>query len=151
MGDAGLPTHWRLVAPRLPDDAGQTQARRELRRIGAVTIGDDVWVVPEAPAFVAGLDRVSTVVTTAGGTLLRVDSEPQDPRERMSAMTAFNAARAAEWAELSSECRTFDGTQVSLDRLRERAHEIRVLDIFSVPEAEVADRDLRACASALAG
>ncbi len=151
MGDAALPTHWRLVAPRLPDEADQTHVRRELRRIGAVTIGDDVWAVPEASAFLAGVDRVRELVDAAGGTLMRVDAEPQDPRERMTAMTAFNAARAAEWTELRSECERFDGTPEDLARLRRRAHEIQALDIFSVPEAEVADRDLRACAAALAG
>ncbi len=151
MGDEGLPTHWRLVIPRLPDDEGQTKARRELRRIGAVSIGDDIWAAPEAPAFVAGMHRVSALVEAAGGTLVRLDTEPQDPRERMTAMTAFNAARTAEWVAFRDECRAFDGTQENLDRLRRQADEIQVHDIFSVPEAEVADRDLRACIAALAG
>ncbi|MDI1289481.1 MAG: hypothetical protein PSX37_05970 [bacterium] len=137
--------------PRLPDDAGQTHARRELRRIGAAPIGDDVWAVPDAPAFVAGIERVSELVDAASGILLRVDVEPQDPRERMRAMTAFNAARSAEWTEFRAECREFDGSPEGLDLLRRRAHAIQVIDIFSVPEAEVADRDLRACVAALGG
>ena len=151
MGEAGLPTHWRLVIPRMRDDDDQTKARRELRRIGAVSIGDEVWTVPDAPAFMAGLDGVRSVIQAAGGTLVRVDTEPQDPRERMTAMSAFNAARSAEWAAFRDECKIFDGTQENLDRLRRQAAEIRVHDIFSVPEAEVADRDLRACVAALAG
>lgn len=146
LGGVDLPTRWVLVDVRSDCLQAPTDVRDELRRIGAVPIGGSIWAAPDAPVFVEGLERLRA--RAADGNLSRIDVGTGDPADRMAMLTAFNAARAAEWADLREECRAFDGTREALERLRHRAHEIQARDIFSVPEAEVADRDLRACATA---
>lgn len=142
---------------------------RELRRIGAISLGGGVWTAPAAPVFAAGLQRVGDLVSRAGGQVLAFDSRPRDEGDEQAVMAEFNAARSAEWTEFTAECGHFhaeiakerrkgkftvaelDEEEQNLDRLRRWFRELRARDIFTVPDGAHADEQLKACAELLDG
>jgi hypothetical protein len=160
---------WLLAAIRLP--AGPSRHRvavwRELRRIGAVSLGSGVWAMPAAPVFAAGLDRVEGLVARADGQVLMFDARPREAADEASLMAEFNAARADEWSEFLSECGKYeveiakerrigkltlaelDEEEQSLDRLRRWARELKARDIFGVAEGAQADDRLKQCGEVL--
>jgi hypothetical protein len=97
---------WLVAAIRLP--AGPSRHRvavwRELRRVGAIPVSGGVWAAPAAPVFAAGLDRVAELVRRAEGQVIVLDAGPRDEPSRARLVGEFNAVRAAEWTEFSSEC-----------------------------------------------
>lgn len=142
---------------------------RELRRIGAISLGGGAWAVPAAPVFAAGIDKVADLITRADGQMLTFDGRPRDERDEATLMADFNAARAAEWVEFAAECDNFDAEiakerriqkftlaeldeeEQSLDRLRRWARELKARDIFGVPEGAQAEERLKSCTEILEG
>ena len=160
-----------MATVRLP--AGPSRHRvavwRELRRVGAIPVSGGVWAAPAAPVFAEGLDRVAELVRRADGQVLMLDAAPRDEQSRASLVGEFNAARAAEWSEFTSECDKYeaeiakerrigkftvaelDEEEQSLDRLRRWFRELKARDIFAVPEGVRAEDQLKRCAEALDG
>jgi hypothetical protein len=159
------------VVIRLPANPSRHRVAvwRELRRIGAISLGGGVWATPAAPVFAVGLQRIGELISKAGGQVLEFDSRPRDEHDEQAVMAEFNAARAAEWTEFSAECGHFhaeidkerrkakftlaelDEEEQNLDRLRRWFRELRARDIFAVPEGAHADEQLKACAQLLDG
>jgi hypothetical protein len=162
-------SRWLVTAVRVPSEPSRHRVGvwRELRRIGAVTLGAGVWAVPAAPAFTPGMERVTELVDAAGGTVITLDCQPHDPRDRAALVAEFNAARSAEWTEFRSECAKFqteiskehrigkytlaelDEEEHSLDRLRRWARDIRARDVFTGSEGEQAEKELAGCIDTL--
>jgi hypothetical protein len=160
---------WLVVVIRLPANPSRHRVAvwRELRRLGAISLGGGVWAAPAAPVFAAGLQRVGELVSRAGGQVLAFDSRPRDDLDEQAVTAEFNAARAAEWTEFTVECGHFhaeiakerrkgkftvaelDEEEQNLDRLRRWFRELRARDIFGVPEGAQADEQLKACAELL--
>jgi hypothetical protein len=160
---------WLVVVIRVPANPSRHRVGvwRELRHVGAISLGGGVWAMPAAPVFASGLDKVTDLVARAEGQLLTFDSRPRDDADETALVAEFNAVRAAEWAEFSSECDKFDAEiakeqrinkltvaeldeeEQSLERLRRWWRELRARDIFVVPEGVDADDRLKHCEQVL--
>jgi len=159
---------WLVVVLRLPTEPSRHRVAvwRELRKVGALSLGQGVWAVPELPAFEAGLRRALELTDRAGGQrlILRASGRSDEDAERFRAL--FCAARAAEWREFLDECDKYeaeiakeiriekltlaelDEEEQSLERLRRWHRELVVRDLFGTPEASEAGERLKQCADA---
>jgi hypothetical protein len=83
---------------------GRVAAWRELRKAGAVQLGQGTWAVPAAPVFAPMLDRVRALSDQHGGEFHVFEAIPHDEPTRGAVRQAWAAARADEWAEFASDC-----------------------------------------------
>ena len=91
---------------RVPADPSRHRVAvwRELRRAGAVSLGQGVWVVPDAPVFADGIARTVELAERGDGevTVLTAVGRAEADVARLEAL--FGAERAEEWAEFIAEC-----------------------------------------------
>ncbi len=159
---------WRLITYRLPAEPSRHRVAvwRELRRLGAVTLQQGTWAVPEGEGFDAGLAEVVEAITAAGGQpVVLVVADDQDSTAQLEAL--FIEQREAEWAEFLSDCSKYeaelagevakgkltlaelDEEEESLERLRRWYRTIRARDLFGAPSAAAAEARLKECTEAL--
>ena len=140
---------------------------RELRRTGAVSLGQSAWLVPAAPAFADGIGRAVQLVQAAGGEAVVLDASGHQPADQERLAGAYTAAREAEWTEFVAECAKYlaeldreiavqkltlaelDEEEQSLERLRRWHRELRLRDVLGAPSAPTADRRLKECEAKL--
>ena len=164
----GEPVSWRVITYRLPPEPSRHRVAvwRELRRLGAVSLQQGTWAVPDGEPFEAGLSQVVEEIKAAGGqpVVLAVAGD-QASAAQLEAL--FTAQREAEWGEFLSDCGKYetelageiakgkltlaelDEEEQSLDRLRRWYRTIRARDLFGAPSAAVAERRLKECTEAL--
>jgi vacuolar-type H+-ATPase subunit I/STV1 len=96
---------WLLFAYRLPADRSSARVAvwREVRRAGALQLQQSLVAFPDTEAFRRALARVRTVVAEVGGSAIAVRADPLEPDDHARLVSAWNEARAAEWAELTAE------------------------------------------------
>ena len=141
---------------------------RELRRFGAVPVGQGAWTAPDVPACREGAEKAKTLAGAGNGELLLFSTGPADD-DAARLRELFNAARADEWAEFIADCGKFtdeiakeiakqkftlaelEEEEQSLDRLRRWFRAIRTKDVFGSPAAAGADHALAQCGEALDG
>lgn len=140
---------------------------RELRRVGALSLGQGLWAVPDLPVFADGITRARELTDRAGGetvTLVATGATDAD-RARFEAM--FTAAREDDWSEFLSDCGKYeaeldkeirnrkftlaelDEEEQSLERLRRWHRDIKARDVFGAPSAAAATERLRVCTDRL--
>jgi hypothetical protein len=161
---------WLVLVVRVPSEPSRHRVAvwRQLRRTGAVPLGQGCWAVPEVPAFA---DRIARTVELAGRgagevIVLRADGREEADAGRLAAL--FTEARQEEWAEFIADCGKFDAEidaeiakgkftlaeleeeDQSLERLRRWHRELAARDVFGAPGAHEAARRLRHCADRLA-
>jgi hypothetical protein len=159
---------WRVITYRLPAEPSRHRVAvwRELRRLGAVTLQQGTWAVPDGEQFKAGFAQVVEAIKAAGGqpVVLAVAEEEASAGQLEE---LFTAQREAEWAEFLSDCGKYetelageiargkltlaelDEEEQSLDRLRRWYRTIKARDLFGAPSAAVAERRLKECTEAL--
>lgn len=140
---------------------------RELRKVGALSLGQGVWAVPDVPVFAPGLARAQELTGRAGGEIvtLRAVGVTEDDATRFEAM--FTTAREDDWAEFLSDCGKYEAEldkeirtarftlaeleeeEQSLDRLRRWHRDIKARDVFGAPSAAAATDRLRLCTERL--
>jgi DNA-binding transcriptional regulator PaaX len=71
---------WIVVLARLPAEPARHRMAlwRELRRAGAVPLGQAVWALPDLPAVRPLLERLTGLVNAAHGTVLLLAREGLD-------------------------------------------------------------------------
>jgi hypothetical protein len=159
---------WRLITYRLPAEPSRHRVAvwRELRRLGALTLQQGTWAVPDGEPFEAGLAQVVEAIKAAGGQpVVLAVAEDQASTAQLEAL--FTEQREAEWAEFLSDCGKYeaelagevakgkltlaelDEEEQSLERLRRWYRTIRARDVFGAPSAAAAERRLKECAEAL--
>ena len=159
---------WRLITYRLPAEPSRHRVAvwRELRRLGAVSLQQGTWAVPDGEPFEAGFAQVVDVIKAAGGQpVVLAIAEEDSSASRLEEL--FTAQREAEWAEFLSDCGKYetelvgevakgkltlaelDEEEQSLDRLRRWYRTIRARDQFGAPSAADAERRLKECTEAL--
>jgi hypothetical protein len=161
---------WLVLVVRVPAEPSRHRVAvwRQLRRTGAVPLGQGCWAVPEVPAFA---DRIARTVELAGRgagevIVLRAGGREEADAGRLAAL--FTEARQEEWAEFIADCGKFDaeiGAEIAkgkftlaeleeeeqgLERLRRWHRELAARDVFGAPGAPEAARQLRHCAERLA-
>jgi len=160
---------WTVLIVRLPADPSRHRVAvwRELRRVGALMLGQGVWAVPTTPAFTQGLDRAIRAAERGDGEVLLLDAAGRDEANTARLEGLFTAARQAEWAEFLSDCGNYeaelgketrtakftlaelDEEEQSLERLRRWYRELKVRDLFGAPLAVEAEQRLKQCAERL--
>jgi hypothetical protein len=161
---------WLVLVVRVPASPSRHRVAvwRELRRVGAVSLGQGAWVVPDVPVFADGVARVVELARRGDGEVLVLDAAGRGERDVARLEELFTGERAEEWAEFLADCGKFDaeidkeiraGTFImaeleeeeqSLERLRRRHRDIEARDVFGAPAAVEAARRLEHCADRLA-
>ena len=159
---------WRLITYRLPAEPSRHRVAvwRELRRLGAVTLQQGTWAVPDGEGFDAGFAQVVEAIKAAGGQPL-VLAVADDEVSVAQLEALFTEQREAEWGEFLGDCGKYenelagevakgkltlaelDEEEQSLDRLRRWYRTIRARDLFGAPSAAAAEQRLKDCAEAL--
>ncbi len=140
---------------------------RELRRAGALSLGQGVWALPATPAFAEAVERAVNLVERGKGEAILLDAAGRDDAHAALLEAQFNAAREAEWAEFLEDCGKYeseldnevatrkftlaelDEEEQSLERLRRWYRELKLRDVFGAPSAGEADRRLKECTERL--
>ena len=67
---------WIVLLFRVPTEPSRHRVAvwRELRRTGAVSVGQSAWLAPAAPAFADGIGRAVELVQAAGGEAMVLDA-----------------------------------------------------------------------------
>ena len=77
---------------------------RDLRRSGAVLVGQAAWAVPNLPAVRPMLDRIAELVETAHGSLLVLDADGHTDDDTRRLEQLYVEARRQEWSEFEADC-----------------------------------------------
>ncbi|MEU5216556.1 Chromate resistance protein ChrB [Streptomyces sp. NPDC020807] len=156
---------WLILVIKLPADPSRHRVAvwRELRRIGALSLGQGVWAVPDVPVFADGVRRALELTDGAGGqgVTLRASGRSDEDAARFRDM--FTAARTADWTEFLADCGKFEAEiakeiriakftlaeleeeEQSLERLRRWHRDLTARDVFGAPEAAEAGLRLKRC------
>ena len=160
---------WTVLLVRLPAEPSRHRVAvwRELRRTGALLLGQGVWALPAAPAFTGGLDRAVKLAERGDGEVVLLNAAGRDEVNAGRLEGLFTAARQAEWAEFVADCAKYeaeldkeiatakftlaelDEEEQSLERLRRWYRELKVRDVFGAPLAAEAEQRLKHCAERL--
>jgi hypothetical protein len=160
---------WVVLLARVPAEPSRHRVAiwRELRRLGAVAIGQSVWALPDHPAATNGLGRIAELVDRGDGDLTMLDAAGRDQASRERLERLYVEARAAEWTEFRAECARYlaeidkevgkgkltvaelEEEEQSMERLRRWHRELRTRDVLATAPAHAADQDLKACAAKL--
>ena len=160
---------WTVLIVRLPAEPSRHRVAvwREMRRVGALLLGQGVWAIPATPAFAAGLERAVTLAARGDGEVVLLDAAGRDEANAARLEGLFTAARQAEWAEFLADCAKYeaeldkeirtakftlaelDEEEQSLERLRRWYRELKVRDLFGAPAAAEAEQRLKHCAERL--
>lgn len=158
-----------MLIVRVPTEPSRHRVAvwRELRRVGAVQLGQGSWALPDAAPFDGFVDKIVALVDEHEGEVLALSSTAIDSRTHDRIRNQYDEARRAEWTEFVSECgkclaeldkeirnekftlAELDEEEQNVDRLRRWHRELRSRDVFgSVDEGEIQTK-LDACAAQL--
>ncbi|MCX4649752.1 MULTISPECIES: Chromate resistance protein ChrB [unclassified Streptomyces] len=159
-------TQWVVLVLRLPSQPSRHRVAvwRELRRVGALSLGQGVWAVPEVSVFADGVQRALELTERANGEaiVLRASGREADDAARFQAL--FTAAREEDWAEFVADCGKYEAEidkeirtakftlaeleeeEQSLERLRRWHRDLKARDVFGAPGAAAAEQRLAECA-----
>lgn len=170
-GEAGEgPVRWVLLLVRLPAQPSRHRVAvwRELRRIGALSLGQGCWAVPDVAVFAEGLERAIALAERGDGEVVTLSATGRAAPDATRMQELFTADRAEEWTEFLADCAKFDAEidkeiriakftmaeleeeEHSLERLRRWQRELAARDVFGAPTAAEADQRLKHCAARLA-
>jgi hypothetical protein len=161
---------WLVLVVRVPAEPSRHRVAvwRELRRIGAVPLGQGTWAAPDVPAVAAGVARAAELAARGAGELLVLSAAGRGAADAVRLEALFAAARAEEWAEFIADCGKFDAEidaeigkakftlaeleeeEQSLDRLRRWHRELATRDVFGAPNAAEGGQQLKHCTERLA-
>ncbi|MGW4528815.1 Chromate resistance protein ChrB [Amycolatopsis sp. NPDC004378] len=161
---------WQVLVVRVPAAPSRHRVAvwRELRRIGALSLGQGTWTVPDVAGFAEGLRRVVALAERGEGEVLVLDAAGRSDRDGARLEGLFTADREDEWREFLADCGKFDAEidkeiriekftmaeleeeEQSLERLRRWHRELKVRDVFGAPSAAEAEVQLKHCADRLA-
>lgn len=140
---------------------------RELRRIGALSLGQGSWAVPEVVGFADGISRVIELAGRGDGEVVTLSAIGRGEHDTNRMQELFTADRAEEWVEFLADCAKFDAEiekelrirkltvaeleeeEQGLERLRRWHREIKLRDVFGAAGAEQAEQQLKHCAQRL--
>jgi flagellar biosynthesis regulator FlaF len=160
---------WTVLAVRLPAEPSRHRVAvwRELRRVGALSLGQGVWALPASPAFAQGLERAVALIERGDGDALLLEARGRDRAQAQRLEALFTASREDEWSEFIDECAKYeaevereiteqkftlaelDEEEQSLERLRRWYRDLKLRDLFGAPSAGQAEQRLRHCQTRL--
>jgi DNA-binding transcriptional regulator PaaX len=161
---------WLVLVVRVPAEPSRHRVAvwRELRRAGAVLLGQGVWAVPDAPVFADGIARTVALAERGDGEVTVLTAAGRDEPDAARLETLFTAEREEEWDEFIADCAKFDAEidkeiliakftmaeleeeEHSLERLRRWHRDLTGRDVFGAPAAAEAGQQLKGCTERLA-
>lgn len=161
-------TRWIVLVVRVPAEPSRHRVAvwRELRKTGALSLGQGVWAVPDVPLFADGIGRVLELTERAGGEAVSLAATGRGSQDGRRLRAMFTAARSADWAEFMADCGKFEAElakeiriakftlaeleeeEQSLERLRRWHRDLTARDVFGAPEAAEAGERLKVCVAA---
>ena len=160
---------WLLLVVRLPAEPSRHRVAvwRELRRAGALSLGQGVWAVPAVEVFTQALDRAVRLTQRGDGEAIVLEAAGRAEGDAARLEGLFTDAREAEWVEFLADCAKYEAEldkeiatakftlaeleeeEQSLERLRRWHRDLRARDLFGAPSAAAADQRLKHCAERL--
>jgi hypothetical protein len=160
---------WLVLVVRVPAEPSRHRVAvwRELRKIGAVPLGQGAWAAPDVPVFAAGIDRVGELAARGEGQLVVLQATGRTGQDAAWLEAAFTLLRQEEWTEFIADCNKFDAEidkefaqqkltmaeleeeEQTLERLRRWHRELAARDVFSAPLATQAQQQLKHCVERL--
>jgi hypothetical protein len=161
-------SRWLVVVIKVPAEPTRHRVAvwRELRKIGALSLGQGVWAVPDVPVFADGVARAIALAEQADGQAVTLNAAGRGPEDAARFQALFTAERSADWTEFLADCGKFEQElakeiriakftlaeleeeEQSLERLRRWHRDLTVRDVFGAPEAREAARRLKECTTA---
>jgi len=165
IADTQVRCQWVVVLARLPAEPARHRMAvwRELRRSGAIALGQAVWAVPNLPAARPILERLTGLVGTANGTLLLLAAKGFADGDVTRLEQLYAVAREEEWSEFDADCGKYlaelereerqgkytlaelEEEEQSLDRLRRWYRELRSRDLLGIPATTDSATVLKQC------
>lgn len=156
---------WLVLLVRIPAEPSRHRVAvwRELRKAGALSLGQGVWAVPELPVFEAALQRTAELVARAEGEVTTLEAAGKDEADGARLRGLYDEARRADWTEFLADCRKFEDEiakeiriekftlaeleeeEQSLERLRRWHRDLTGRDVFGTPQAAEATARLKDC------
>jgi hypothetical protein len=153
---------------RLPAEPSRHRVAvwRELRKAGALSLGQGIWAVPDVPVFTDGIARAITLTEQAGGQAVTLNASGRGEQDAARFQSLFTAARSEDWQEFLADCGKFEAElareirirkftlaeleeeEQSLERLRRWHRDLTARDVFGAPEAAKAGQRLKQCVAA---
>ncbi len=160
---------WTVLIVRVPSEPSRHRVAvwRELRRVGAVQLGQGSWALPDAPAFDGFVDKMVALVVEHEGEVFALAASAIDESTSSRIRGLYDDARRAEWAEFVSECgkclaeldkeirnekftlAELDEEEQNVDRLRRWHRELRSRDVFDSVDRAAIQADLDGCTTKL--
>lgn len=157
---------WLVLVIRLPAEPTRHRVAvwRELRKIGALSLGQGIWAVPDVPAFADGTRRAVELTERAEGQAVTLTASGRSAEDATRFEAMFTAARSEDWSEFLADCDKFEQEiakeirtakftlaeleeeEQSLERLRRWHRDLTARDVFGAPEAPRAAERLARCA-----
>ncbi|WP_435122922.1 Chromate resistance protein ChrB [Amycolatopsis thermoflava] len=164
------PVRWLVLVVRVPASPSRHRVAvwRELRRVGALSLGQGTWAVPDVPGFADGVSRVRELAGRGGGEVVVLDAAGRAEEDGARLEALFTADREEEWAEFLADCGKFEAEidkeiahrkftmaeleeeEQSLERLRRWHRDLKARDVFGAPRATEAAERLERCTARLA-
>lgn len=159
-----------MLVVRVPAEPSRHRVAvwRELRRVGALSLGQGTWAVPDVPGFADGVTRAIELAERGEGEVVVLDAAGRAGQDTARMEALFTADREEEWTEFLADCGKFDAEidkeirngkltmaeleeeEQSLERLRRWHRDLKVRDVFGAPSAGDAEQRLKHCADRLA-
>lgn len=159
------PQAWLILLARMPTEPARHRMAlwRELRRSGAVPLGQGTWAVPNLPAVEPLLQRLRELASQGDGVLLGLVAAGHSAADSTHIQQLYDDTRAQEWAEFRADCQKYlaeldkeqrigkftlaelEEEEQSLDRLRRWYRDLRSRDLLASPPSTDATTDLKTC------
>lgn len=159
---------WIAISYTLPREPSRTRVSiwRKLKKIGAVSIQQSMWILPLCGANYVLLNEVKNEVLNSGGEALVLSFCTDDDGKKII-IDKFNAARNEEYGELLEQCEDFfkeinkeiarrnftfaeiEENEEELGKLQQWHEKIVARDSFHAPLQEKAKSTLIKCSEAL--
>ncbi len=76
--------------------------------MGALSLGQGIWAVPDVPVFADGVARAIALTEQADGQVVTLNATGRGPKDAVRLKEMFGAARSADWAEFLADCGKFE-------------------------------------------
>lgn len=156
---------WLILVIKLPAEPSRHRVAvwRELRKIGALSLGQGIWAAPDVPVFADGIRRAVELAENSAGQVMTLQAAGRTTEDAARFRELFTAARSADWAEFLADCGKFEAEiakeiriakftlaeleeeEQSLERLRRWHRDLGVRDVFVAQEAAEAAERLKHC------
>lgn len=159
---------WLILVIKLPPEPSKHRVAvwRELRKVGALSLGQGIWAVPDVQAFTGGVQRALELTERAEGQAVTLQGSGRGPEDASRLESLFTAARSEDWTEFLADCGKFEAEiakeitvakftlaeleeeEQSLERLRRWHRDLTARDVFGAPQAAEAAERLKQCTAA---